>query len=126
MTRGYGHSGSWVGGFSGVPVGDSPRDRTRPERHAEGMSLNIHAVRSAALFASAVQVSERPTARMLQDAITETVRRLGTRGCAAVVAQEFGDHPDTAVPRMCWAREQVALLATPARPVDVDRLRLAA
>ena len=84
------------------------------------MSLNIQTVRSAALFASTVQVSERPTARMLQDAITATVRRLGTRGCAAVVAQEFGDHPETAVPRMRWAREQVVLLATP------DRLRLAA
>ena len=90
------------------------------------MALNLHTVRSAALFASTVQMSQRPNARMLQDAITEAVRRMGTRGCAAVVAQEFGDHPETAVPRMRWAREQVALLATTTRTVDPDRLRLAA
>jgi len=90
------------------------------------MSVNLHTVRAAALFASTVQGSERPTARLLQDAITATVRRLGTRGCAAVVAQQFGDHPETAVPRMRWAREHVALLVTTTRPVDPDRLRLAA
>ena len=85
------------------------------------MSLNIHTVRCEALFASTLQCSERPSARLLQDAITQTVRRLGSRGCAALVAQEFGDHPETAVPRMRWARAQAELLMT-AR----DRLRLAA
>jgi len=32
-----------------------------------------------------------------------TLQRLGVRGCAARVAGEFGDHPDTAVARMGWA-----------------------
>jgi hypothetical protein len=32
-----------------------------------------------------------------------TLQRLGVRGCAAQVAGEFGDHPDTAVTRMSWA-----------------------
>ncbi len=85
------------------------------------MSLNIHTVRCEALFASAVQSSEHPSGPVLQDAITRTVRRLGSRGCAAQVAQEFGDHPDTAVMRMRWAREQVTrLVSKPARPDDVE------
>jgi hypothetical protein len=32
------------------------------------------------------------------------VRAFGRRGCAERVAQEFGDHPETAGPRMRWAR----------------------
>ncbi len=75
------------------------------------MSLNIQTVRCEALFASTVQSSEYPSGRALQDAITATIRRLGSRGCAAQVAQEFGDHPETAVVRMRWARAQVARLA---------------
>jgi hypothetical protein len=31
------------------------------------------------------------------------LRRLGTGGCAAAVAGEYGDHPDTAAARMTWA-----------------------
>ncbi len=40
--------------------------------------------------------------------VRETVRRLGVRGCACCVAAEFGDHPETALARMVWARETVA------------------
>jgi hypothetical protein len=95
------------------------------------MSLNIHTTRCAALFASTVQRSDRPSSDVLQEAITRTMRRLGSRGCAAAVAQEFGDHPETAVLRMRWAREQVDLLAAAAvRPgtgdIKRDRPRLAA
>lgn len=31
-------------------------------------------------------------------------------GCAGQVAQEFGDHPDTAAIRMRWAQATVAVL----------------
>jgi hypothetical protein len=85
------------------------------------MSLNIHTVRCEALFASTVQSSEQPSGRLLQDAITRTVQRLGSRGCAALVAQGFGDHPETAVVRMRWAREQVAqLVSHPTRPEYIE------
>ena len=47
--------------------------------------------------------SEQVTAESVRAAVTATVRRLGTRGCAAQVAQEFGEHPETAVGRMRWA-----------------------
>jgi len=71
-------------------------------------SLNINAARCEALFASTVQRSEHPTPAELREAIMLTVRALGSRGCAVRVAQEFGDHPDTAVVRMRWVRQQVA------------------
>jgi hypothetical protein len=35
------------------------------------------------------------------------VKRVGFRGVVALVAQEFGDHPEAAVDRMRWARSVV-------------------
>ena len=84
------------------------------------MSRINTAVLCEALFSSDLQASVPLEPQRVRAAIRRAILVLGVRNCAAVVAQEFGDHPETAVPRMCWAREQVALLATP------DRLRLAA
>jgi len=69
--------------------------------------LSINAVRSEALFVSPVQRSDNPDTGEIQRAIAWAVRRFGSRGCAARVAQEFGDHPETAVARMRWARTAV-------------------
>jgi hypothetical protein len=68
------------------------------------MYLDINAVRSEALFASAVQRMDNPGAGQIRQAVAQAVREFGSRGCAARVAQEFGDHPETAVARMRWAR----------------------
>src|SRR5437016_1677580 len=62
------------------------------------------AVRADALFVSAIQRSDKPTKGQVLKAIAATVRAYGDRGCAEQVAQEFGDHPETAVARMRWAR----------------------
>jgi len=76
--------------------------------------LRITAIRSEALFVSALQRSDDPSAKQVQQAITRAVREYGSRGCAARVAQEFGDHPESAVARMRWAREVVtAAFAAP-------------
>ena len=72
--------------------------------------LNINTVRCEALFASTLQRSECRTAADVREAIRLAVRAFGSRGCAARVAQEFGDHPETAVARMRWVREQVSEL----------------
>ena len=72
----------------------------RPARY----HLSIRAARADAVFASALQRSAEPTAGQVRRAVAETVRGFGSRGCAARVAQEFGDHPDTAAARMRWAR----------------------
>jgi hypothetical protein len=70
--------------------------------------LNVTAARCEALFVSSLQRSDEPTMTEVRDAIRRTIRELGSRGCACCVAQEFGDHPETAVPRMRWARAAVA------------------
>jgi hypothetical protein len=71
------------------------------------MHLDINAVRSEALFVSAVQRLDDPSAGQVRRAIAHAVREFGSGGCAARVAQEFGDHPETAVIRMRWARRVV-------------------
>ena len=78
---------------------------------------SLNDVRSEALFASALQPSDMPTAAQVRAEIMHTVRQLGTRGCAARMAQEFGDAPQPAVARMRWARRVVAdvFTAQPAR-----------
>ena len=44
---------------------------------------------------------------MATAAICDTIRELGSDGCAGRMAQEFGDHPEEARNRMRWARELV-------------------
>jgi hypothetical protein len=57
-----------------------------------------------ALFASALQPSDAPAPEAVRATVTRTILRMGSDGCAALVAQEFGDHPETAVRRMSWVR----------------------
>src|SRR5262245_14818443 len=66
---------------------------------------SIMAVWADALFVSALQRCDQPSAGQVQQAVTAAVRVFGPRGCAERVAQEFGDHPEAAVARMRWARE---------------------
>jgi hypothetical protein len=70
--------------------------------------LNMSAVRADALFASTLQRSDQPTAVQVKRAITATTCAFGARGCAARVAQEYGEHPEAAARRMRWARMAVA------------------
>ena len=69
--------------------------------------LSITAARADALFASALQRSDEPGAEQVRQAITAAVRGFGVRGCAARVAQAYGERPETAVQRMRWARTTV-------------------
>jgi len=63
----------------------------------------IEDARAEALFVTDLQRSDAPTAAQVEQAIQRAVRRHGgTRNCAALVAAEFGDHPETAVARMQW------------------------
>jgi hypothetical protein len=68
----------------------------------------VSAVRADALFASALQCSEHPGPGQVRRAIAVAVARYGDLGCAARVAQAFGEHPETAVARMRWARAMIA------------------
>ncbi|MEV4703443.1 hypothetical protein [Actinoplanes sp. NPDC049316] len=64
-------------------------------------------IRIEALFVSELQRSDQPTPELIRAVVNETVERLGAGGCAALVAQEFGEHPDCALGRMRWARRAV-------------------
>ena len=66
-----------------------------------------------ALFASALQRSDHPTPGQIRQAIAAATAAYGGSGCAARVAQAFGEHPETAVTRMRWARA-LAARAVPA------------
>lgn len=71
------------------------------------VDLSVSAARADALFASALQRSDEPSALQVRQAIAAAAREFGGLGCAARVAQEFGEHPETAVARMRWARAAV-------------------
>jgi hypothetical protein len=70
--------------------------------------LSIDTARTDALFASVLQIADEPSAVQVRQAINAATSTLGDVGCAAKVAQEFGEHPETAVTRMRWARAEVA------------------
>ena len=66
--------------------------------------LSASAVRADAVFASDLQRRDAPSAGQIRHAAAAAIWALGCSGCAGRVAQEFGDHPETAVIRMRWAR----------------------
>jgi hypothetical protein len=83
-------------------------------RHERGLRssattwLTANTKRCEALFASGLQRSDAPTPDMVAQAIVQTVRQFGARGCAGRMAQEFGDHPEAAAERMRWVRQLIA------------------
>ncbi|MEV6928829.1 hypothetical protein AB0M46_30665 [Dactylosporangium sp. NPDC051485] len=71
------------------------------------MNTTFDTVRAEALFASVLQASQEPTPTQVRAAVTSTLRRYGVNGCAARVAGEFGEYPETAATRMAWALEMI-------------------
>jgi hypothetical protein len=68
----------------------------------------LTAARAEALFTSDLSVDDLPTRAQ----VTAAIRRArsahgGTHGCAGEMAAAYGDHPETAAPRMRWARSVV-------------------
>jgi hypothetical protein len=82
---------------------------------------SISTVRADALFASALQRSDQPGAAQVERAIAAAVRAYGSGGCAARVAQAYGEHPETAVLRMRWARAIVTSAPEGASPEPARR-----
>src|SRR5215468_7501917 len=66
--------------------------------------LSIGAVWADAIFVSGLQRHDELSAGQVRQAAGAAIRAFGCSGCTGRVAQEFGDHPETAVARMCWAR----------------------
>jgi hypothetical protein len=69
--------------------------------------LSASAVRADAVFVSGLQRRDEPSAGQVRRAVAAAIWAFGCPGCAGRVAQEFGDHPETAVIRMRWARSVV-------------------
>jgi hypothetical protein len=67
------------------------------------MSITLDEVRAEAVFAGDLQPSEHPPPDLVRRAVTAVLRRYGSAWCAARLAQEYGDHPETAQARMAWA-----------------------
>jgi hypothetical protein len=87
-----------------TPSGTDPVDRDGDREGGNGMTgQTLESVRAEALFVSHAQRSDELTADQVRAVVLETVRRYGTRHLAALVAAEFGEHPETAVRRMSWA-----------------------
>ena len=72
--------------------------------------FGVVAFRADAVFVSGLQRCDEPSAGQVRQAVAAAIGAFGCSGCAGRVAQEFGDHPETAVIRMRWARA-VALRA---------------
>lgn len=66
--------------------------------------LSSGASQADAIFASRLQYGDEPSAGQVRQAVAAAIRAFGYSGCTERVAQEFGDHPETAVIRMRWAR----------------------
>ncbi|TDD69596.1 hypothetical protein E1298_37365 [Actinomadura rubrisoli] len=62
------------------------------------------------LFSSRLQASDHPSAEQVRMAIDARLCDCGEDRsvCAALVAQEAGDHPDTYAARMRWALSTVS------------------
>lgn len=69
----------------------------------------LTAAYAEALFVSNLQRSDDPTPAEVRREIAANLRRHGLLGCAACVAQEFGEHPIEAVSRMAWVLEELRL-----------------
>ena len=99
---------------------------TKTSRSGDQGPGTFQAARAGALFASTLQPSGSHSPGQIRRAVAATLQRLGVRGCAAQVAGEFGDHPDTAAARMSWALATIqAVYPAPPRTAPPDLRPLA-
>ena len=78
------------------------------------------AARAYALFASDLSSERRPSESAVAAAIKSAVATYGgVLGCAGEVGAAYGEHPETAAPRMRWARRLIEAIYSPAAAADV-------
>ena len=82
------------------------------------MSHQTLITHAEALFLSDLQSSQQPSAAQVRAAVRRALRTIGIGGVAALAAQEYGDHPESSVRRMRWAREQVLHAYQTSGPLD--------
>jgi len=87
---------------------NAQKERDLTMSSANGPTNILAAARAEALFASGLPACSRPTGAAAAAAIKDALQAYGgTRGCACEVAAAYGEYPETAAPRMRWARQVV-------------------
>jgi hypothetical protein len=77
--------------------------------------------RATALFASDLRCRCHPGQAAVEAAISSALIACGgIDGCVSVLAAAYGDHPDTAVPRMRWARQTIGAMRSADRPLGAS------
>src|SRR5260370_38089701 len=97
-----------------LPGGAISHQSGRPVMRSATFTHTLSTARADALFASALQRSGEPGTEEVRQAIAAAVRAFGTRGCPGLVAQAYGEPPETAAPRMPRPRAAVT------RPLGPD------
>ena len=71
-------------------------------------STSLTVARAQALFVSDLSAQSTPTRAEIEAIVRRMIRvHGGTRGCVALMASEYGEHPELAAPRMTWALRTV-------------------
>jgi hypothetical protein len=76
------------------------------------MSQNILDLARTRALAVSLAPAAQPLDRAAADAAIRLAMRIhgGSRGCTAALAQQYGDRPELAAPRVRWARQRIAAL----------------
>jgi len=96
----------------------------RHERVSMARKIDLRTVRADALFTSDLSARCRHSDAEITAAIGRAIRSHGgVGGCAGAVAAAYGEHPETAAPRMRWARAAAERISSSAATSPVaDRL----
>ncbi|MGX6604837.1 hypothetical protein ACWKSP_22315 [Micromonosporaceae bacterium Da 78-11] len=70
--------------------------------------------RTEALFLSDLQPSQHPAGALVRAVVDVKLAWMSPAECAAVVAQEYGEHPQATADRMRWAHTAVVAAFEPA------------
>ena len=90
------------------------------------LRVHRHPEKTRAAVASRLQRSDAPTRDAVAEAVRRSVRQFGVRGCAGLMAREFGDHSEAAMDRMRLDPELVGEMpASSVRPASGSTRRAA-
>jgi len=96
---------------------EQARPAVKPILGDEPMPRQILTIaRTEALAVAPIPRDEPLTLAAIDAAIRASIlAHGGIRGCAAALAQAYGDHPETACPRIQWARQTIDTMYEAAR-----------
>jgi hypothetical protein len=102
-------------GVTGFERAMAPVRASRRTSGSFDMISIVKDLAAEALFVSDLQPSQCPSRETVEQTVTAMILRFGSDGCAAGVASEFGDHPESAVRRMNWVHSELTGVLAPRR-----------